>query len=261
VANGVALRGWRAHATLWGGLAAFVVHVSLAFAVSSVLYRPRQVRTPVVFEVNMVEKQPIPLEPPPPEPKPEPKVEPATPAPRMASRRPLAKPPELLPRPNREVPPAPPGTEPPPPVFGVTPESVIEGESGVAVPVGNTLMTKDRTPAKAPPAPLPPAPDPNAFAPVADNLICEHAARVVEVKPDYPPEARRLQIEGQVKVRVAVDRQGNVRWSRVIKSAGYGLDEAARQGAARTPFKPAHACDGRVVDQIITLTYTFRLSD
>ena len=241
MANGVALRGWRAHATFWGGLAAFVVHVGLAFAVSSVLYRPRQVRPPVVFEVNMVEKQPIPPEPPPPEPKPEPKVEPAAPAPRVASRRPLAKPPELLPRPNREVPPAPPGAEPP--------------------PVGNTLMTKDRTPAKTPPAPLPPAPDPNAFAPVADNLICEHAARVVEVKPDYPPEARRLQIEGQVKVRVAVDRQGNVRWSRVVKSAGYGRDEAAKQGAARTPFKPAHACDGRVVDQIITLTYTFRLSD
>jgi protein TonB len=143
----------------------------------------------------------------------------------------------------------------------VTPESVVEGESGVAVPVGNTLMTKDRTPAKEPPAPLPPAVDPNAFAPVADNLICEDAARVVEVKPDYPPEARRLQIEGQVKIRVAIDRQGNMRWARVIKSPGYGMDEAAKLGLARCKFKPARACDGRVVDQIITYTYTFQLQD
>jgi TonB family C-terminal domain len=146
-------------------------------------------------------------------------------------------------------------------VFGVTPESVVEGESAVAVPVGNTLMTKDRTPAKAPPAPLPPTVDPNAFAPVADNLVCEDAARVVEVKPEYPAEARRLQIEGQVKLRVAIDRQGNVRWARVIKSAGYGLDEAAKLGLARTKFKPAHACDGRMVDQVVTLTYTFELRD
>jgi len=219
--------------------------------------RPRPARTPVTVEINTVEKQPVPLEPLPPEKR----LEPATPAPRLAIRRPSAKPPAPLPPPNRELPPSPPSAEPPPPVFGVTPESVVEGESGVAVPVGNTLMTKDRTPAKEPLAPLPPAVDPNAFAPVADNLICEDAARIVEIKPDYPPEARRLQIEGQVKVRVAIDRQGNMRWARVIKSPGYGMDEAAKQGLSRSKFKPAHACDGRVVDQIITYTYTFRLQD
>ena len=122
-------------------------------------------------------------------------------------------------------------------------------------------MTKDRTPAKAPPAPLPPAAEPNAFAPVADNLISEDAARVVEVKPDYPAEARRLQIEGQVKIRVAIDHRGSVRWTRVIKSAGYGMDEAALQGLARTKFRPARAYDGHAVDQVITLTYTFQLRD
>jgi protein TonB len=257
VANGVALRGWRAHATLWGAMAALVAHAGLAWTLSSSLRRPRPARTPVTVEINTVEKQPVPLEPLPPEKR----LEPATPAPRLAIRRPSAKPPAPLPPPNRELPPSPPSAEPPPPVFGVTPESVVEGESGVAVPVGNTLMTKDRTPAKEPPAPLPPAVDPNAFAPVADNLICEDAARIVEIKPDYPPEARRLQIEGQVKVRVAIDRQGNMRWARVIKSPGYGMDEAAKQGLARSKFKPAHACDGRVVDQIITYTYTFRLQD
>ena len=229
MANGVALRGWRAHATLWGAMAALVVHVTLALTVSSILRRPRPARSPVTFEINTAERLPVP------------------PAP--------------LPPPNRELPPAPPSVEPPPPVFGVTPESVVEGESGVAVPVGNTLMTKDRTPAKEPPAPLPPAVDPNAFAPVADNLICEDAARVLEVKPDYPPEARRLQIEGQVKIRVAIDRQGNMRWVRVIKSPGYGMDEAAKLGLARSKFKPARACDGRLVDQIITYTYTFQLQD
>ena len=257
MANGVALGGWRAHATLWGALAAFVAHVTIALTVSSALLRPRPQKSPVIVEMDTVERHPVPIEPPPPEPK----IAPPTPAPRVATRLPPTKPPALLPPPNREVPPAPPGAEPPPVVFGVTPESVVEGESGVAVPVGNTLMTKDRTPAKAPPTPLPPAVDPNAFAPVADNSICEDAAREVEVKPDYPAEARRLQVEGQVKLRVAIDRRGNMRWARVIKSAGYGMDEAAKLGLARTKFKPARACDGRVVDEVVTLTYTFQLRD
>jgi len=258
VANRAALGGWRAHATLTGTLAALVIHTGLALALSSVLNRPRPLRPPVSVEVDMVEKPPVPLEPPPVEPKLEPKVESA---PRVVTRRLAVKPPAPLPRPNREVPPAPPSAEPPPPVFGVTPESVVEGESGVAVPVGNTLMTKDRTPAKAPPAPLPPAVDPNAFAPEPDNLICEHATRVIDIKPDYPPEAQRLRIEGQVKLRVAIDRQGNLRWARVIKSMGYGMDEAAKQGLARSKFKPARTCDGRIVDQVVTFTYTFQLPD
>ena len=257
MANGVALGGWRAHATLWGAMAALVAHATLALTLSSILRRSRSGRSPVTVEINTVERPPVPLDPPPPEPK----IEPTTPAPRLASRRPSPKPPAPLPPPNREVPPAALSAEPPPPVFGVTPESVIEGESSVAVPVGNTLMTKDRTPAKAPPAPLPPAVDPNAFAPVADNLVCQHAALVSEVKADYPTEARRLGIEGQVQLRVAVDRQGNVRWSRVIKSAGYGLDEAATQALSRSKFKPAHACDGRIVDQVVPWTYTFHIAD
>jgi protein TonB len=254
VANGVALSGWRAHATLWGWLVALVAHATIALMVSSELRRPRPARPPVAVEIDTVERHPVPPELPPLEPK----IEPPTPASRVANRWASAKPPPLSPRPNRELPPAPPSAEPPPPVFGVTPESVIEGESGVVVPVGNTLMTKDRTPAKAPPAPLPPAADPDVFAPVADNLVCQAAAMASEVKADYPPEARRLGIEGRVQLRVGVDRQGNVRWTRVIKSAGYGLDEAAKQALARSKFKPAHACDGRVVDQVIPWTYTFQ---
>lgn len=255
MANGAALGGWRAHATLWGALAALVVHVGLAFALSSVLHRPRPI-PPVAVEIDMVDRPPPPIEPPPPEPKLEPRLEPP-PAPRVTIKRPAAKMP-ALPPPNRETPPPVPSAEPATPVFGVTPESVVEGESGVAVPVGNTLMTKDRTPAKAPPAPLPPAVDPNAFAPEADNLVCQAAAMVTEIKADYPPEARRLGIEGQVQLRVGVDRQGNVRFARIVKSAGYGLDEAAKQALSRSKFKPAHACDGRVVDQVVPWTYTFQ---
>jgi len=63
-----------------------------------------------------------------------------------------------------------------------------------------------------------------------------------------------------VKIRVAIDRQGNMRWARVIKSPATAWTRPqARPG--RSKFKPARACDGRLVDQIITYTYTFQLQD
>jgi periplasmic protein TonB len=254
----MALTGWRAHATKWGALVAFAVHVALALTLSSIIRRPRPPRPPAWVEVDVSEKLPIPPEPPP-EP---PRIEPEAPARPVVRRSPI-KPPPVLPPPNRELPPAAPNAEPPTPVFGVTPESVVQGESAVAVPVGNTLMTKDRTPAKAPPAPLPPAVDPNAFAPVEDNLVCQPASKDADkfVEASYTPEARRLGIEGRVQLRLGIDRHGNVRWARVIKSVGYGLDEAAKQALSRSKFKPARTCDGRLVDAVIPWTYTFQLSE
>ncbi len=255
MADGVALAGWRTHATLWGALAALTVHASVAFGLSAWVRENAPARAPTVMEIEVNEPKPIAPEPPPPEPRIE---KPPPPAPRPVVQRAVVKPPPVQPRPNRETPVEPPKTEPVAPVFGVTPETVTQGESAVAVPVGNTLMTKDRTPAKAPPAPLPPAPDPNVFAPVEDNLIAQHAAVLTEVVADYPSEARRLGIEGRVILRVAIDRKGNVRWTKVIRSAGHGMDEAAMQALAKSRFRPARTVDGRVVDQVITWKYDFQ---
>ena len=249
---GVALAGRQAHATLWGALAALVLHASVGMALSRWVRRGMPARTPVALEIEVNEPKPIAPELPPPEPRIEP------PAPRPVVHRLVTKPPPVLPRPNRETPLPAPSLQPAAAVFGVTPESVTQGESAVAVPVGNTLMTKDRTPAKVAPVPLPPAPDPNAFAPVEDNLISQPAAMMNEFKADYPPEARRLGIEGRVILRVAIDRKGNVRWTRVIRSAGHGMDEAAMQALAKSKFRPARTVDGRIVDQIITWKYDFQ---
>jgi periplasmic protein TonB len=259
VANGVAFDGWRAHATRWGALIALAAHVTLGLLFSSAICHSGPARRAAVLEVDVLDKRPVPIEAPPPF---EPRSEREAPAPRLVGRRPPLIRHATLPPPNREQPAPAPGAEAPQPVFGVTPESVVDGESSVAVPVGNTLMTKDRTPAKAPPAPLAPA-DPNAFAPVADDLICQPAAQDPDrfVKATYPPEAERLGIEGKVKLRVAVDRHGNVRWTRVIKSAGYGMDEAAQQALVRSKFKPARTCDGRLVDHVIPWTYTFQAGE
>jgi TonB family protein len=127
----------------------------------------------------------------------------------------------------------------------------------VAVPVGSTLMTKDRTPGKpGPPGPAV-ADGPPAFAPVTEGSIGEFPRLVQEVK-EFPAEAQRLGLEGQVVLRVGIDRRGAIRSVRVIKKAGYGFDEAASRAMWKFRFTPARTRDGQPVDFLITYTYTFR---
>jgi TonB family protein len=127
--------------------------------------------------------------------------------------------------------------------------------------VGNTLMTKDRTPGK-PTAAAPAAvtEGPPVFAPVAETSIGEFPRTLHEEKGDsyYPGEARRMGLEGQVLLRVGIDRHGAIRSVRVIKKAGYGFDDAAVRAMWKFKFTPARTREGEPVDFLITYTYTFR---
>jgi protein TonB len=161
--------------------------------------------------------------------------------------------------PNQEVKPAPASEEHVNPVFGVTQDSVVTGESPVAVPVGNTLMTKDRTLAKTPPPPLPPAPPPPAFAPVDDESIAEWPEAYVKPLPVYPEIAKRMGIGGRVLLRLGIDHKGFVKSVRILEKAGYGMDEEAVRAVWHYRFKPAKRVDGEPVDTVITYNFIFRL--
>jgi protein TonB len=240
------------------GLVGFVVGLAVHGAVVVGLARlgPLTIaHRPQTVEMEVVERPP----PPPPvveEPKPPP---PAPPPPRVVVHRVVVKATPPPPPPNQEPPPTPP-PEPAPPVFGVTMDSVVTGDSAVAVPVGSTLMTKDRTPGR----PTTPTPavvtEAPSFAPVAETSIGEFPRTIHEEKGDsyYPPEARRMGLEGQVVLRVGIDRNGAIRTVRPIKRAGYGFDEAATRALWKFKFSPARTRDGQPVDILITYTYTFR---
>lgn len=142
-------------------------------------------------------------------------------------------------------------------VFGVTSDSVIEGPSEVAVPVGNTLMTKDRAPPK--PAAYAATAGPAPFAPVTDSYLAQWPSELKKAEHAYPEEAKRLRIEGQVLLRVGVDRKGNVRVVRTIKKAGYGMDEAASSAMWHYKFTPCRTKDGQAVDCQINYRIVFEL--
>ncbi len=179
-----------------------------------------------------------------------------------------------------KVKPVPPPDSPPPnktpkeppkevrPVFGVSMESTTEGDSNVSVPVGNTTMIDPSKSGKREGAPSPlPAGQPGAkaeYKPVADIYIKtlpeidgEACARTVT----YPAEAEQLGIEGEVKLRVALDELGKVRDIKLLAGLGHGLDQAAMNALRyKCKFRPAVGTDGKAVAYVIqTYTWTFEL--
>jgi protein TonB len=255
---------------LWGATVALFLHGSFAAAIVTVdPLKLRAGRAPETVEIDVRETPPPPPPETPPPPEPPPPVE-VAPRPRRVAVRPAPKPrpsppapTAAPPPPNQEPPAAPPS--PAPPVFGVTLDSTVSGESPVAAPVGNTLGTAERAPAAPGPAPRPYAAqavgngsDPNAFAPVADAYIAEHPKRVREVKPEYPVEARRLGIAGQVLLKVGIDRRGAIRSVKVLGRAGHGLDEAATKAMWQFKFEPCKLKGGEPVDCVITYKHTFQ---
>jgi TonB family protein len=76
--------------------------------------------------------------------------------------------------------------------------------------------------------------------------------------PEYSDQARRLKIQGNVRVSVLVNEEGVPIDPRVEKSLGYGLDEKALEAALKYQFKPAMR-DGQPVAVRIMIEENFRL--
>jgi TonB family protein len=77
-------------------------------------------------------------------------------------------------------------------------------------------------------------------------------------KPAYSPEAQELHLEGDVLLQVVFLASGEIRFVRVTRSLGHGLDEAAMEAAKYIRFKPA-SCAGVAMDVIATIHVNFRL--
>ena len=198
------------------------------------------------------------------EPKPPPqKVEENKPKPKP---KPKEEPPPEQPKPNVEKPPeAPPPAEPPQQVFGATQNSVIGNDgSSVAIRVGNTLgkeMEKDYVDPNAikPLAPPPPPPT-REVKPVPMIELTELPSFKFQIKPDYPEEARRMELEGVVELEVLIDERGKVIKVRVLKTPGYGFEKAAIEALKKSEFNPGRV-GSRAVPVKLKIPFRFVLED
>jgi TonB family protein len=67
-------------------------------------------------------------------------------------------------------------------------------------------------------------------------------------------------IEGKVLVKLLIDEKGIVRDAKVVKQAGHGFDENAREALKKSRFVPARTSDGKAVVCTIIWTTTFDLT-
>jgi protein TonB len=79
-----------------------------------------------------------------------------------------------------------------------------------------------------------------------------------EVKPDYPQDARRRGIEGDVVVEVIVRADGSVGQVRLLQGLGAGLDERAVAAVRQWRFDPARR-HGTPVDVVVEIAVEFRM--
>lgn len=83
---------------------------------------------------------------------------------------------------------------------------------------------------------------------------------VKRVRPEYPPLALRAELEGNVHVKVWVDKEGRVRRAVVLKSDGEIFNEAALAAAGKWRFTPAIMNDAPI-DVWVSIPFRFRLSE
>jgi len=80
-----------------------------------------------------------------------------------------------------------------------------------------------------------------------------------DARRSYPAEARRLGIEGRIRVRLTVDASGKVTQAKLLGSLGHGLDELALSRARAIQFTPARDTDDKPVASTVIWTFTFTL--
>lgn len=80
-------------------------------------------------------------------------------------------------------------------------------------------------------------------------------------KPPYPTTLKAQGLEGDVQVRVSLDKSGKVSEVTILKSSGQdAFDEAARKAALAESFTPATR-DGTPVPFTLSYSYRFRIEE
>jgi len=80
----------------------------------------------------------------------------------------------------------------------------------------------------------------------------------IQSKIKYPEDAKRNGVEGKVFIQAFIDEMGNVVETKVIKGAGYGLDEAALTAVKETKFFPGKQ-KGKPVKVQVSIPIVFKL--
>ena len=83
----------------------------------------------------------------------------------------------------------------------------------------------------------------------------------VNVEPpevEYPPQEKQAGAEGDVRVKLLIDTNGDVAKVTVVQSAGRLFDAAVIDAVRRWKYEPARSADGRPVASEVKVAIRFR---
>jgi periplasmic protein TonB len=256
---------------LAGTLGIHLLFLVVADAVT-VIYAPEPSKPTPRIELVEIEPPPVlaPPPPPPPDRPPSPEVkQPELPqeAPRPRAVR-AAVQPDRRPPPPAELPPAAPPDPAPDPGGAptVSMPDIAPAATGVAVAPGprNTGRvgrggtgggTGTGAGEGSGEAALPPV----SIAAIKTRALPRGDYGYIDAGKDYPPEARRLGIEGAIRVRLTVDDRGKVEAAVLLNRLGHGLDELALARARQIEFEPARDTSDRAVRSVVVWTFNMTL--
>lgn len=246
------------HALGWCLLASLLIHASLMFFMPKPRHETRPVPRQEIRIKLTQQEAPAPVAEP--EPAPEKPLPPAPPAIKPPPRPVTPKPEEPKPVPQKITPVPETQLEPTPPAPEVTTPPVI-----IAKPVPGESKPELIVP--PPPAPTPPPEPPKATGPsegdidAARNAFRNAAHKELKKHQRYPRIAQTRGIEGEVKLNIHIDDQGNITGVEIMESSGNrALDDAATTAAQQSQLKPYfnEILRGRISN--IMVTVSFRLA-
>ncbi|ATD81288.1 MULTISPECIES: energy transducer TonB [Desulfovibrio] len=187
-----------------------------------------------VYRVALAEFAPTPSLPPP-----------------QAAAEPPAPPPPPAPK-KQEVQPQKP-VEPKPDVKKISPKKNN-------VPLPKEQAAPPRPEALTPPAPAGPQPRTvGGFSAYESDSLDQRPSITRRVVPEYPIKARRMNVQGSVKVRLVVDSSGQPRNCEIISATPDGyFEEAALKAAQRMRFAPGKL-KGQPVNTLVVIPFAFSL--
>ncbi len=259
---------------LLAGTAAVLVNL-LILGLAPLLLRPdrtppEEIEPPVRLQLpSMAEAPPSPEPAQPPSP---PEIEPPAPESEAVPPPPEPIPPEVdVPEPPPDLPVPTVETAPPPPVKLPASRVPVRVRPRVAeAPAPPTAAPPRPAPTPQPAAPRRPAPaassrtpeparPPARRGPYAAGEVDQPPSVMNHQRPAYPYMARRRGVQGVVRVRFLVDREGRVRNLEILEADPPGVfEDAVREAIPAWRFRPGRQ-DGRTVETLVELPIRFEL--
>ena len=250
-----------------GGVMAHVLFVLLAMYIPRLIGFEKDTLDLIEFEVaELAEPEPPKQEEPEPEEEPEQEEPEPEPEPEIKKEEPPPKPkPKQAPEPQPE-----PNPEPAPPKRWDLSNTTQGGNSGVVVEQGSGgeyggQGKRDSKGTKKGPVGGDPKGDPEGTGAKWEprsELFIKELPKPVKVPKIECPATAELGVQGEVVLKIQIQRDGTVRKVTVVKGIGQGCDEVAVKALKKARFKAAVGTNGQSVDYELTrYIYEFTIKD